>query len=151
MSTHEVISNPVVRFKDYYETFSQKPLGYLAELYASDVVFVDPIHRITNREKLTQHFESICSGLTECRFEFVAESITETDAWFHWNMVYCHPKLNGGEHLQITGASHIAWYDESHPEVGMVNYHEDFYDMGAMIYEHVPLLGRVIKTLKNRL
>ncbi|WHI49643.1 hypothetical protein P3339_14310 [Microbulbifer sp. MLAF003] len=32
-----------------------------------------------------------------------------------------------------------------------VFYHEDFYDMGAMVYEQVPLLGSLIRKIKSRL
>lgn len=151
MSTQQILSNPVVRFKDYYEHFSERPMAQLQSLYASDVHFVDPIHDIRSFDKLNAHFESMCSGLLECRFEFLSETITDEDAWFHWCMHYRHPRLKSGKPLQVVGASHITWNDEVSPEPGKVKYHEDFYDMGAMLYEHIPLLGRVVMALKNRL
>lgn len=151
MSTHQTPSNTVVRFKQYYEQFSQLPMAELAQLYATDVHFIDAIHDIRGFDDLTRHFESMCSGLVECRFEFLAETVTDNDAWFQWRMHYCHPKLKQGAPLNIVGASRIAWYDEAGSEPGKVKYHEDFYDMGAMLYEHIPLLGRLILMLKNRL
>jgi len=123
----------------------------LADLYASNVHFVDPIHDIRDFAGLKKHFESMCSGLLECRFEFMSETITESDAWFHWCMHYRHPKLKNGRPLQVVGASHIIWYNDASEQAGKVKYHEDFYDMGAMLYEQVPLLGRLIKFLKSRL
>lgn len=30
-------------------------------------------------------------------------------------------------------------------------YHEDFYDLGAMIYQHVPVLGRIIRFINQRI
>lgn len=30
-------------------------------------------------------------------------------------------------------------------------YHEDFYDVGAMIYQHVPVLGRIIRFINQRI
>lgn len=151
MSTHHTPSNTVVRFKDYYEHFSSRPMSDLAKLYAPDVHFVDAIHDIQGFEKLHNHFESMCSGLIECRFEFINETVTDKNAWFQWRMHYRHPKLSNGDLLSIVGASHIAWYDEAHEQSGMVSYHEDFYDMGAMLYEHIPLLGKIILAVKNRL
>jgi len=151
MSTQQILSNPVVRFKEYYEQFSDRPMSQLESLYARDVHFVDPIHDIHSFEKLNSHFESMCTGLLECRFEFLSETITDDDAWFQWCMHFRHPKLKNGSPLQVVGASHIRWNSETSDQPGKVNYHEDFYDMGAMLYEHIPLLGRVVKALKNRL
>jgi hypothetical protein len=34
---------------------------------------------------------------------------------------------------------------------GKIYYHRDYFDMGAMLYEHLPLLGRIIQRLKHRL
>ena len=151
MSTHQTPSNTVVRFKEYYEQFSQRPMAELADLYARDVHFIDAIHDIDGFDGLKRHFESMCSGLIECRFEFMAETVTADDAWFQWRMHYRHPRLKKGAPLIIVGASHIIWYNEAGSEPGKVKYHEDFYDMGAMLYEHIPLLGRLILALKNRL
>ena len=39
----------------------------------------------------------------------------------------------------------------SKSEDGKVIYQRDFLDVGAMIYEHVPLLGKVIRYLKQRM
>ncbi len=30
-------------------------------------------------------------------------------------------------------------------------YHKDYYDLGEMVYEHVPILGFVIKKIKGKL
>jgi hypothetical protein len=32
-----------------------------------------------------------------------------------------------------------------------IYYHEDFFDLGAMLYQHVPVLGSVIRYLNNRM
>ena len=36
-------------------------------------------------------------------------------------------------------------------ETKKLTYHEDIYDLGEMLYEHVPLMGTIIKWLKRRL
>jgi hypothetical protein len=59
-------------------------------------------------------------------------------------MHYRHPKIKAGTPQILNGATLIKYEDK-------VNYHEDFYDMGAMIYQHIPLLGFVVKTLNAHL
>ncbi|HGP4674712.1 TPA: nuclear transport factor 2 family protein, partial [Vibrio cholerae O1] len=34
---------------------------------------------------------------------------------------------------------------------GKVTYHRDYFDMGEMLYEQLPVLGQVIRAIKRRL
>jgi hypothetical protein len=47
--------------------------------------------------------------------------------------------------LKLTGVSIINFTD------GRITSQEDFYDMGAMTYEHIPLLGGAIRVVKARM
>jgi len=88
-------------------------------------------------------------NLISCRFEFVGETVAEDSAWFKWIMHYQHPKLRNGAMLSLTGATYIRFDIESTPAKIMA--HEDFYDMGSMLYEHTPLLGIGVRWLKQKL
>jgi hypothetical protein len=33
----------------------------------------------------------------------------------------------------------------------IIIYHKDYYDLGEMVYEHVPILGFIIKKIKGKL
>ena len=33
----------------------------------------------------------------------------------------------------------------------IIVYHKDYYDLGEMVYEHIPLLGFFVKKIKKRL
>jgi len=50
-----------------------------------------------------------------------------------------------GETIRIEGASYLKTRN------GKIYYHRDYFDMGAMLYEHLPVMGRVIHHLKERL
>jgi hypothetical protein len=60
-------------------------------------------------------------------------------------MSYQHPKLNSGKLIAVQGASRLEF------KQGKVISHRDYFDGGALLYEHIPLLNRVIFFLKNRL
>ena len=62
-----------------------------------------------------------------------------------WTMSYQHPKLNNGELIAVKGASQLDF------KQGKVVSHRDYFDGGALLYEHIPLLKRVIHFLKNRM
>ena len=68
----------------------------------------------------------------------------ENEAAIYWNMSYQHPRLNGGKIVNVQGSSHLKGCDDK------VIFHRDYIDLGAMLYEQVPLLGRIIRFLKRR-
>lgn len=59
-------------------------------------------------------------------------------------MHFRHPRLRGGAPISVDGCSHLLWWDK-------VYQHRDYFDAGAMLYEHLPLMGGVIAWLKRRL
>jgi hypothetical protein len=62
-----------------------------------------------------------------------------------WTMSYRHPRLKQGEPILVHGCSHLLWTDNK------VFQHRDFFDAGALLYEHLPVMGRMIRWLKGRL
>jgi hypothetical protein len=60
-------------------------------------------------------------------------------------MTYEHKALNRGKAITIEGHSLIKGNDDG------VYYHKDYLDMGAMVYEHIPILGRLVKAIKLRM
>ncbi|MFT6102893.1 MAG: hypothetical protein ACJATV_000244 [Granulosicoccus sp.] len=136
-------------FKTYYSCFSNQDMNALDTFYAESLVFTDPIHQIDQLDNVKDYFVSMCDNLTECRFEFVGETIDDNSAWFKWTMHYRHPRLKNNAPLRLTGASYIKFANTSSGY--RITSHEDFYDMGSMLYEHTPVLGRCIRWLKQQL
>ena len=52
---------------------------------------------------------------------------------------------NQSSSISVNGVSLLTLKDDR------VVYHRDYYDMGEMVYEHVPVLKRVIYYIKKRL
>ncbi len=142
-----------------YQRFDHSLLASLEHIYHPDVVFQDPLHRVMGLEQLRRYFRQMVDGLDECRFDFneVIEQPLESDyqgameisgqayqAVLFWNMHYQHRKLNNGCPLTLTGNSHFRFQER-------VLYHRDYFDVGAMLYEHLPLLGFAIGKVKKRL
>lgn len=136
-------------FTDFYRNFSQyrgsELRTVLRKLYQHDVVFVDPVHEIRGLDNTIGYFEQLSAGLTACRFDIQEITGGDDKKFVSWQMNYAHQKIRGGESLQLDGVTELGISG------GKICYHRDYYDMGAMIYEHVPLLGAVIRWLKSRL
>ncbi len=129
---------------DFYGSFSQESLGQLAEIYHKDVVFEDPIAKIDGLEAVKMHFEATMQGLKHCEFEIIRSQNGGVLSYLEWNMHYSHPRLRSGRSLTLSGISVLQAEEK-------VISHRDYYDMGQMLYENVPILGSVTKVLKNNL
>jgi len=136
------------RFKSFYKEFKPDRLDGLKDLYCEQAQFIDPIHQVTGVEQIVAHFEKVCRGLSFCRFDFTSSTTDAETLIFEWHMHYAHPKLNGGEALVLPGMTVLKIRAEN--GIPKVYFHRDYYDMGAMVYEHVPIIGGVLKFLKNR-
>lgn len=127
----------------YYRDFLSGDPGQLSRFYREDLVFRDPLHELHGLESVRRYFLEMREGLTRCEFEFDDGSVAQGSACLPWQMHYAHRALNGGRPMVLRGCS-LLKFDER------IYYHEDFYDLGAMIYERVPLLGALVRGVKKR-
>ena len=137
-------NSPLIeRFKDYFRVLHESDLSQLRTIYADNIVFKDPVHEIRGLVELEDYFMSMCADLSDCRFEYLDELVTEDAAYVKWMMHFKHPRL-GNRLISVRGVSHLKIGDK-------IEFHEDFYDMGAMLYEQLPVLGNVTRWLRMRL
>lgn len=131
-------------FKLAYSDLSVMDMSRLDEIYAEDLLFKDPIHEIRGLQCMQDYMAELMENVHECRFEFLDQLMSDNAAYIKWNMHYRHNMLSSGKLLTLRGISQIHYSDRVH-------YHEDVYDVGAMLYEHVPMVGGVTRWLKGRL
>ena len=132
------------KFITIYSQLSVDNLSLLDELYHDDVTFIDPMHSLQGIASLKKYFDNLYSNLASCDFTIVQVIHEGNQAAVYWKMSYCHPVLNKGLNVEVSGSSHIQGDKDK------VNYHRDFVDLGAMLYEHIPFVGRLIALIKRR-
>lgn len=143
-----VISEEIVdNFITLYQRLNKQTLNIeiLSNVYHNDIVFEDCLHHIEGILVLFNYFENLYENVSFIEFDFENQWIKQDSAMLTWTMSYQHPKLNQGEVIKVKGATHLQFAE------GKIIRHRDYFDAGALLYEHLPLLKRVIKYLKNRL
>ena len=115
------------------------------EFYHEEIEFTDPVERIKGREGIKQYYGNMYKNVKEIKFHF-SEMVTQGDTVVGiWVMTLKTDSLNGGEPYQIEGNSVIRFKD------GKAIYHRDYFDMGAFIYERVPVIGWLVRKVKAKL
>ena len=144
----------IKRFKALYQTLgaagpdSDSPS--LEQVYSENIEFRDPLHSIHGLPSLRRYMDGMYDNVISCEFFFLAEWVNEAgadgkgSACIKWDMIFRHRKLAGGKKIIVRGMSHIRFGER-------IDYHEDVFDLGSMLYEHIPLMGRIILWLKARL
>ena len=137
---HQVISD----FCSFYRDLDQKPLSMLMDIYSDDVRFCDPVHSIQGIQFLTQYFEDLMLQVQACSFNIREISETGNTAFVRWSMHLQHPKLKGGQAILVEGVSYLEFDTK-------ITLHQDYFDLGAMLYEHLPIMGRLVQYIKSGL
>jgi hypothetical protein len=142
----EHANNVTAQFKRLYANLDQANSGsdLIDQLYSEDMMFKDSFHSINGRDEFKLYCASLYENLSACDFLFHKNWITENDAMLTWTMTFSHPRLKGGRLISVEGASEIS-FDEK------IYFHQDYFDGGDLLYEHVPVLGSVISYLKKRM
>jgi hypothetical protein len=129
-------------FVSVYQTLSIDNLELLDSIYHKDITFEDPIHRVEGLKNLHHYFENLYQNLTSCEFVINEVIVQGSNAAIYWKMIYQHPKLNKGRSVTVFGNSQLK------AEQNQVIYHRDYIDLGAMLYEQLPVLGKLIRWIK---
>ncbi|MCZ0751503.1 nuclear transport factor 2 family protein [Aeromonas enteropelogenes] len=140
------MDEPLARFVALYQQLDRQQLHRLSEVYADEVIFIDPAHRIEGLAALSDYFAALYQRLAYCRFVITSQQQQGRQAWLGWTMTFSHPRLRGGKPVTMEGATRLELDEE-----GKVCLHRDYFDLGAMLYEQLPLLGPLVRTIKGRL
>ena len=135
----------VSRVAQCYQTLSKDNLFLLEQIYHQDVVFEDAAHRLEGFSNLFDYFQALYRNVIRCDLSIHERCQVEDKGFITWTMTLQHPKLKQGCAIEVQGVSHLRFSE------GKVIYHRDYFDLGEMLYEHLPLLGSVIKAIKKRL
>lgn len=117
----------------------------LDQLYSDDIHFQDPLHQFQSLSNLRQYFKRLYKNVDHISFDYIDIEATDQHAFVTWQMTFLNKKFNNGDPVTVDGVSHLIFTN------GKISRHRDYFDSTHMIFDHVPLLGRIIKYIKNKL
>ena len=130
------------KFKNYFTELNLDDSSALDDIYSDDVLFIDPIHKISGIGNLKSYFGKLNKNLIEGSFLFSEETISNDRAYLSWEL---NLKLKRpGKRVTASGISVLTIKDK-------VVEHRDYFDAGELFYENIPVLGGLIRLLKNQI
>ncbi|UPW19709.1 nuclear transport factor 2 family protein [Agarivorans sp. TSD2052] len=134
----------VQQLEQFYAELGMTQVGRLSEIYSEDIEFIDPLHHLHGLEDLSHYFEHLLQNTDKCQFSFSSRLIADGEFSLTWQMQFAHPKLGNGRLIALDGISHLKFAEK-------IYYHRDYYDVSAMLHDHIPVIGWLSKKLKNGL
>lgn len=141
------MSNRLTEIESFFNNFNSDTVHLADDFYDPDVVFRDPIVELRGRDRLKAYYADMYENVNGIRFDFSGGIEKDEEVVVFWTMEVRAKRLKGGEPILLDGASHIRFGGEA----GKAIYHRDYFDMGAFVYENVPVLGSIVRYTKKRL
>ncbi|MGB3725504.1 MAG: nuclear transport factor 2 family protein [Glaciecola sp.] len=132
------------KFSSFYTDLASMQVSELASIYSEDVKFVDPIASHQGLSAVEAYFSRLLHNAKYCTFTIHNKEKTESGLYVvDWTMSFTSKRMNSGQPISVDGITMLKVIGNK------ITFHRDYYDLGQMIYENVPLLGRVIKRIKR--
>ncbi len=149
--------NAIKKFESFYVDLESMKVEDLADIYSTDVTFIDPIAAHSGIISVKEYFTKLLKNAKHCTFiihsiekieALESETLNERKREAHlvtWKMTFTTSGINKGKPIFVDGITQLKIEDDK------IIFHRDYYDLGQMVYENIPLLGRIIKRIKRTL
>ena len=128
----------------YFERVSLENLDELNDICTDDVRFRDPFNDVVGRDKMIRIFAKMYEDVADPTFEVVDHAISGQRSYIRWIFRFKNKKT--GKPFEVDGMTEVH-YDAD----GRVTGHFDHWDVASQLYEHVTVLGAVLRMIKRRL
>jgi len=135
----------IENFRAFYEIFSEERIrGRIGGLYGPNAYFRDGFREVQGIEAITAYIISSTEAVHSCTFDIQDVAVHDGNYYFRWIM-HLTLKRNREKPIQAVGMSHVRFDAQ-----GYITFHQDYWDTG-IIYEQVPVLGRIITWIRGRI
>ncbi len=128
----------------WFETLSPDTVAAAGDFYAPGAVFRDPFNDVQGVPAIQRIYAHLFEQVRQPRFRVTARYRDQGSAVLLWEFSFSGQA--GDKDTLIRGASHLLLAPN-----GLVTLHQDYWDPTPDVYQRVPVLGRLIAWVRNRL
>lgn len=129
------------RYKIFLETLSPQTLNNLSEYVTEGVHFKDPFNDVTDIQSMERIFRDMFDTVENVKFTVLQIMQEQDRCLMEW-------RFEGrfrGKDWSFDGTSAIAFSED-----GRVRSHIDYWDASSDFYQHLPIVGTLIRWIKKR-
>ena len=118
----------------------------IAETYAEIIYFNDTLVTIHDRQNLLQYLKNTQQQIDSIKFEVLSVQDNGKDAYVRWLMQTRYKVIGQDIDSQSIGISHLRFNGDN-----KIILHQDYWDSMQGFYQHLPIIGGVLRWIKNGL
>jgi limonene-1,2-epoxide hydrolase len=126
--------------KATYENMDQ----VCSDFYDPEIVFQDPLVKITSRSDLINYYKNLYKNLEEIKFIPLSKTNQDDMHVLEWRMDLRHKSLKSGELVSLNGVSVVRFKE------GKAIYHRDYFDVSEMLHDNIPVVGAISRFIKSK-
>ncbi|MDM7859791.1 DUF2358 domain-containing protein [Alteromonas sp. ASW11-36] len=136
----------IEKFTHFYQQLKDRDISGITDVYDTNIEFIDPIATHQGIEVVQRYFDKLLKGTRWCDFDIrKVRSSSDTEHTVEWVMRFESKKLKRAEPIVVDGITVLK------TNADKVIYHRDYYDMGQLVYENIPILSFFVKRVKGQL
>jgi limonene-1,2-epoxide hydrolase len=137
----------IERFKDFFAELSEEGIrAKVRHVYAKDVYFNDTLKEAYGIDALEPYLLESAAAVESCRVDIGDLAVNNGNYYFRWVMDIQFKSLKKGQITRSIGVSHIRFDEE-----GKICLHQDYWDSTSGLFEHMPVVGYLLRKIKARL
>ncbi|MCI0506970.1 MAG: nuclear transport factor 2 family protein [Gammaproteobacteria bacterium] len=137
------MNNIIGNFQKIYGNLNAGNIESVNTIYEENITFIDPFHEIRGLSRLRDYFSKLYKNVESCEFNFEDVYEKPRSAMITWNMTLRHRTLSRNNPIEVSGSTQIRFDDR-------IYFHRDYFDAGRMVYENLPLIGPLLKYIKQK-
>ena len=130
---------------DFFESLSPASLDRLDTLYAPEAYFKDPFNEVRGLPAIRQVFSHMYESLEQPRFVVTGCIVDGQECFLTWDFIFHFKRFDTRTLQTVRGGSHLKFN-----AAGLLDFHRDYWDAAEELYEKLPLIGRLMRWLKQR-
>lgn len=116
----------------------------VAGLYAPEAYLNDNLVALEGAPAIADYFAATLARVSSVRVDLLGMAHAGPDYFVRWQMTIESPQLGDGRPLKSYGMTHFRF-----DGTGRVLLHRDFWDAGTGLYEHLPVVGSILRRVRG--
>ena len=138
-------SAAIARLVAYFQALTPDNVADVGQFYAPQARFKDPFNDVTGLAAIRRIFDHMFVALEAPRFVVTRQVVQGEHCFLTWEFHFAFKNFKQRQPQVILGASHLVFDPQSR-----VTLHRDYWDAAEELYEKLPVVGSLMRWLKNR-
>ncbi|CAN5137816.1 nuclear transport factor 2 family protein [soil metagenome] len=127
----------------FYESLTIDSVSRVDDIYTNDAWFKDPFNEVRGIAAISKIFTHMFAQVKDPKFVVTTSMVDGGAAFLTWEFHFRMKRFSPAPQC-IRGATHLRFAPS-----GKIEFHRDYWDAAEELYEKIPALGSLMRTLKR--